>query len=286
MAGAEPRLAGRRRPVEACPHEPGRAPGDNGRRRRRGPARATPRSAGGCSAPCPAPGSRRPPGSRRTMGPARLRCALAALLLALPAPAGGHSLHPPYFNLAESTRIAATATCGEDGGALEDLYCKLVGGPVAGGDPHHTIQVGQAGAQGLGRARMARLAGRCFPCDSRPKDRTRKKPRRMPPALGWVADLGPGYRSVFAGMHGWRCSFPCSADEPPSSRGPWRAVPSPSLSRARERSAAARFEAVHVLDRVREYLQNCRFRAVRHVRKKNKLEATSRVVTCFQALTS
>ncbi|XP_059569197.1 laminin subunit alpha-5 isoform X3 [Alligator mississippiensis] len=74
------------------------------------------------------------------MGPARLRCALAALLLALPAPAGGHSLHPPYFNLAESTRIAATATCGEDGGALEDLYCKLVGGPVAGGDPHHTIQ--------------------------------------------------------------------------------------------------------------------------------------------------
>ncbi|XP_053101455.1 laminin subunit alpha-5 isoform X2 [Hemicordylus capensis] len=58
----------------------------------------------------------------------------------------GHSLHPPYFNLAEGTRISATATCGEeDSGAkiprpVEDLYCKLVGGPVAGGDPNQTIQ--------------------------------------------------------------------------------------------------------------------------------------------------
>ncbi|XP_054836339.1 laminin subunit alpha-5 [Eublepharis macularius] len=58
----------------------------------------------------------------------------------------GHSLHPPYFNLAEGTRISATATCGEeDAGAkvprpVEDLYCKLVGGPVAGGDPNQTIQ--------------------------------------------------------------------------------------------------------------------------------------------------
>uniref|UniRef100_A0A8C3RSN0 Laminin subunit alpha 5 n=1 Tax=Chelydra serpentina TaxID=8475 RepID=A0A8C3RSN0_CHESE len=93
----------------------------------------------------------------------RLRGALAAaslllllLLAALPAGAArprgplpgdvnGHSLHPPYFNLAESTRIAASATCGEEPGggsprAVEDLYCKLVGGPVAGGDPNQTIQ--------------------------------------------------------------------------------------------------------------------------------------------------
>lgn len=64
-----------------------------------------------------------------------------------PSDVNGHSLHPPYFNLAEGTRISATATCGEEatgGGsrrAVEDLYCKLVGGPVAGGDPNQTIQV-------------------------------------------------------------------------------------------------------------------------------------------------
>ncbi|XP_053308878.1 laminin subunit alpha-5 isoform X2 [Spea bombifrons] len=53
----------------------------------------------------------------------------------------GYSLHPPYFNLAEGTRISATATCGEgeDGRAMEELYCKLVGGPVSG-DPSQTIQ--------------------------------------------------------------------------------------------------------------------------------------------------
>uniref|UniRef100_A0A8C6QSK2 Laminin, alpha 5 n=1 Tax=Nannospalax galili TaxID=1026970 RepID=A0A8C6QSK2_NANGA len=63
------------------------------------------------------------------------------------APAGdGFSLHPPYFNLAEGARIAASATCGEEAPArgaprpTEDLYCKLVGGPVAGGDPNQTIQ--------------------------------------------------------------------------------------------------------------------------------------------------
>ncbi|XP_051832660.1 laminin subunit alpha-5 [Antechinus flavipes] len=61
---------------------------------------------------------------------------------------GGFSLHPPYFNLAEGTRISASATCGEEAPAgtrgpprpTEDLYCKLVGGPVAGGDPNQTIQ--------------------------------------------------------------------------------------------------------------------------------------------------
>lgn len=53
----------------------------------------------------------------------------------------GYSLHPPYFNLAEGTKITATATCGEDesGRVVHDLYCKLVGGPVSG-DPSQTIQ--------------------------------------------------------------------------------------------------------------------------------------------------
>ncbi|XP_031422129.1 laminin subunit alpha-5 isoform X2 [Clupea harengus] len=55
--------------------------------------------------------------------------------------AHGYSLHPPYFNLAEGTKITATATCGEDenGRPIQDLYCKLVGGPVSG-DPSQTIQ--------------------------------------------------------------------------------------------------------------------------------------------------
>ncbi|XP_061621466.1 laminin subunit alpha-5 isoform X2 [Phyllopteryx taeniolatus] len=70
------------------------------------------------------------------------------LLVLLPvsaqeAPSGvnGFSLHPPYFNLAEGTKITATATCGEDeaGKSVLDLYCKLVGGPVSG-DPGQTIQ--------------------------------------------------------------------------------------------------------------------------------------------------
>ncbi|XP_062316527.1 laminin subunit alpha-5-like [Osmerus eperlanus] len=52
----------------------------------------------------------------------------------------GYSLHPPYFNLAEGTKITATATCGEDNTrTIQDLYCKLVGGPVFG-EPSQTIQ--------------------------------------------------------------------------------------------------------------------------------------------------
>nr|XP_033943330.1 laminin subunit alpha-5 isoform X2 [Pseudochaenichthys georgianus] len=53
----------------------------------------------------------------------------------------GYSLHPPYFNLAEGTKISATATCGEEdtGRSVQDLYCKLVGGPVSG-DPSQTIR--------------------------------------------------------------------------------------------------------------------------------------------------
>ncbi|KYO48268.1 laminin subunit alpha-2 isoform B [Alligator mississippiensis] len=43
------------------------------------------------------------------------------------------SLHPPYFNLAATAGIGATATCGEDEGGRPrpELYCKLVGGPAA-----------------------------------------------------------------------------------------------------------------------------------------------------------
>ncbi|XP_053250423.1 laminin subunit alpha-5 isoform X2 [Podarcis raffonei] len=100
----------------------------------------------------------RAPGKSRCAPPVVLPLVLL-LLLAATVPSGsegqpvsfhadvnGHSLHPPYFNLAEGTKISATATCGEeDSGAktpraVEDLYCKLVGGPVAGGDPNQTIQ--------------------------------------------------------------------------------------------------------------------------------------------------
>ncbi|XP_077376606.1 laminin subunit alpha-3-like isoform X1 [Festucalex cinctus] len=44
----------------------------------------------------------------------------------------GFSLSPPYFNLAQGSRISATATCGKDefGTPRVDLYCKLVGGPT------------------------------------------------------------------------------------------------------------------------------------------------------------
>ncbi|XP_037538133.1 laminin subunit alpha-3 [Nematolebias whitei] len=46
----------------------------------------------------------------------------------------GFNLNPPYFNLAEGSRISATATCGQDetGAPRYDLYCKLVGGPTVG----------------------------------------------------------------------------------------------------------------------------------------------------------
>lgn len=46
----------------------------------------------------------------------------------------GFSLNPPYFNLAEGSRISASATCGQDaaGTPRQDLYCKLVGGPTVG----------------------------------------------------------------------------------------------------------------------------------------------------------
>lgn len=102
-------------------------------------------------------------------GPTPLLLAGLALLGAARAAAGnGFSLHPPYFNLAEGARIAASATCGEETPArgaprpTEDLYCKLVGGPVAGGDPNQTIQVsaywgqGRCGRDGVGRGTAPR----------------------------------------------------------------------------------------------------------------------------------
>ncbi|XP_058990727.1 laminin subunit alpha-5 isoform X1 [Mustela lutreola] len=88
-------------------------------------------------------------GAAGSRGPGPLLLVGLALLGAARArePAdGGFSLHPPYFNLAEGARITASATCGEEAPArgaprpTEDLYCKLVGGPVAGGDPNQTIQ--------------------------------------------------------------------------------------------------------------------------------------------------
>lgn len=105
--------------------------------------------------------------ARRAGGPrapAQLLLAGLALLGAARARAledGGFSLHPPYFNLAEGARIAASATCGEEAPArgpprpTEDLYCKLVGGPVAGGDPNQTIQVSARWGVG-GPSRSAR----------------------------------------------------------------------------------------------------------------------------------
>lgn len=99
--------------------------------------------------------------------------ALLGAARARAAAGGGFSLHPPYFNLAEGARIAASATCGEEAPArgaprpTEDLYCKLVGGPVAGGDPNQTIQVSAAGAPGPERARARRGTPRCGPKSQR-----------------------------------------------------------------------------------------------------------------------
>ncbi|XP_058499238.1 laminin subunit alpha-5 isoform X1 [Solea solea] len=74
--------------------------------------------------------------------PLLVTCCRVALAQELPINGvNGYSLHPPYFNLAEGTKITATATCGVDdtGRTVQDLYCKLVGGPVSG-DPSQTIQ--------------------------------------------------------------------------------------------------------------------------------------------------
>lgn len=116
-------------------------------------------------------GSARRAAGLRGPGPLLLvGLALLGAARALESADGGFSLHPPYFNLAEGARIAASATCGEEAPArgaprpTEDLYCKLVGGPVAGGDPNQTIQVsagrgwvaaGRAGWRGRRRGTRA-----------------------------------------------------------------------------------------------------------------------------------
>ncbi|XP_026553187.1 laminin subunit alpha-5 isoform X1 [Pseudonaja textilis] len=100
--------------------------------------------------PVPAAGLRCPVARLRVLlvvGAAALLGASSAQPVSFQADVNGYSLHPPYFNLAEGTKISATATCGEEeaGGRssprpVEDLYCKLVGGPVSGGEPNQTIQ--------------------------------------------------------------------------------------------------------------------------------------------------
>lgn len=102
-----------------------------------------------------APGPTDPPTGRWMMSPRFVVLFLLLLVVtccrlgaAQELPSGGvhgYSLHPPYFNLAEGTKITATATCGEEEGgrSVQDLYCKLVGGPVSG-DPGQTIQVSRA----------------------------------------------------------------------------------------------------------------------------------------------
>lgn len=156
------------------PAPPPALPWGAGPERPGGPGRGL-TSAGGASR---LPRAHTPPGSRRAQSPsaecAAQSCAMArsgpapllALLLAglalrgaaRVAADGGFSLHPPYFNLAEGARITASATCGEEAPVrgtprpTEDLYCKLVGGPVAGGDPNQTIQVSAC----LGQRRCGR----------------------------------------------------------------------------------------------------------------------------------
>ncbi|KAJ8779113.1 hypothetical protein J1605_012964 [Eschrichtius robustus] len=154
------------------------------------------------------PGAR-PRGSR---GPAPLLLAGLALLGAVRARAaagGSFSLHPPYFNLAEGARIAASATCGEEAPArgaprpTEDLYCKLVGG--AGGDPNQTIQVsagrgsGGAGRAGPGRGGGAAGAGHAPGSDSgtparlgeEPQGPRRSQVRTAAPAARLYAPVPP-----------------------------------------------------------------------------------------------
>lgn len=84
----------------------------------------------------------------RLLWPLLVTCCWCTTAQELPANGlNGYSLHPPYFNLAEGTKITATATCGLDdaGRSIQDLYCKLVGGPMSG-EPSQTIQVSGRGS--------------------------------------------------------------------------------------------------------------------------------------------
>lgn len=58
----------------------------------------------------------------------------------------GQVLTPPYFNLAQGRRIAASSTCGEDVPEPE-LFCKLVGANAEG---ENIVIQGQVSAVNLG----------------------------------------------------------------------------------------------------------------------------------------
>ena len=51
-------------------------------------------------------------------------------------------LTPPYFNLAEGRKIAASATCGVDTDGPE-LYCKLVGANTENDQHYYSLIQGQ-----------------------------------------------------------------------------------------------------------------------------------------------
>ncbi|XP_043543539.1 laminin subunit alpha-3-like [Chiloscyllium plagiosum] len=76
----------------------------------------------------------RGPRGRLLLGAVLLHFGQLVLSREAPDKLNGFSLHPPYLNIAQGSKIAATATCGEDGSGRPrlDLYCKLVGGPAAG----------------------------------------------------------------------------------------------------------------------------------------------------------
>ncbi|XP_048452171.1 laminin subunit alpha-3-like [Rhincodon typus] len=76
----------------------------------------------------------RGPRGRLLLGAVLLHFGQLVVSQEAPDKVNGFSLHPPYLNIAQGSKIAATATCGEDGSGRPrlDLYCKLVGGPAAG----------------------------------------------------------------------------------------------------------------------------------------------------------
>lgn len=67
---------------------------------------------------------------------------LLALSLVLLIPLIKAELTPPYFNLAEGRKIAASATCGVDTDGPE-LYCKLVGANTENDQHYYSLIQGQ-----------------------------------------------------------------------------------------------------------------------------------------------
>lgn len=66
-------------------------------------------------------------------------------------------LTPPYFNLAQSRRIVASATCGEDVSEPE-LFCKLVG---ANAEEDNFFIQGQVSRLGLSKGNRRSLRAFC-----------------------------------------------------------------------------------------------------------------------------